>query len=195
MSHSRRAGKFPLGYVFLPEQQQRRREAMGDLNQLAQGVMKRAAGLTLYARQWVDDPASAEDVVQEALASLLAQHPPPSDPIAWMFRAVRNAAIDQARSSSSRRRREQAVAQSRREWFQPRADALIDAETAKAALANLPPTSREIVVLRIWSDLGFAQIADVMQTSLSTVHDRYVGALQQMRAALEKQPCSPRRTT
>ena len=166
---------------------------MGDLNQLAQGVMKRAAGLTLYARQWVDDPASAEDVVQEALASLLAQHPPPSDPIAWMFRAVRNAAIDQARSSSSRRRREQAVAQSRREWFETRADALIDAATAKAALADLPPASREIVVLRIWSDLGFAQIADVMQMSLSTVHDRYIAALRQMRSALEK-PCSPKKT-
>jgi RNA polymerase sigma-70 factor (ECF subfamily) len=167
---------------------------MGDLNQLAQRVMERAGGLTLYARQWVDDAASAEDVVQEALTSLLARHPSPADPIAWMFRAVRNAAIDQARSSFSRRRRERTVAQSRREWFEPGGDALIDAASAKAALADLPPASREIVVLRIWSDLRFAQIADVMQMSLSTVHDRYVAALRQMRSALEKQPCSPKKT-
>jgi RNA polymerase sigma-70 factor (ECF subfamily) len=166
---------------------------MGDLENLAQRVIDRAPALMLYARQWLDDTASAEDVVQEALTSLLAQHPPPHDPIAWMFRAVRNAAIDQARSASRRRRREQVVAESRREWFEPRADALIDAQTAEAALADLPPASREIVVLRIWSDLGFAQIADVMQMSLSTVHDRYVAALRQMRSALEK-PCPTKKT-
>jgi len=180
-------GKFVLRYVFLPEQQ--RREAMGDLNQLAQRVMERAAGLTLYARQWVDDATSAEDVVQEAWTSLLAQRPPPADPIGWMFRAVRNAAIDQGRSTSSRRRREETVAMSRREWFESTAEALIDAKTAAAALADLSPASREIVVLRIWSDRSFAQIADVMQMSLSTVHDRYVAALRQMRTRLE-QPCN-----
>src|SRR5688572_4528243 len=144
---------------------------MRELDQLAQRVMARTRGLTLYARQWLDDAASAEDVVQEALTVLLAQRPTPDDPVAWMFRAVRNAAIDQARSSSRRRRRERMVAESRREWFEPPGpDALIDAQTAKAALAQLPPPSREIVVLRIWSDLSFAQIAGVMQMSLSTVH-------------------------
>src|SRR5687768_9066588 len=157
-----------------------------DLDRLARLVVERAAGLTLYARQFVDDRASAEDVVQEALTSLLSQRPPPDDPLAWMYRAVRNAAIDASRSSSRRRRRERIVAESRREWFEPRPDALIDAETAQTALAELPPASREIVVLRIWSGLGFAQVADVMQMSLATVHDRYVAALRQMRGALEK---------
>ena len=168
---------------------------MRDLDELAQRVMARAAGLTLYARQFLDDRASAEDVVQEALAALLSHRPPPDDPVAWMFRAVRNAAIDEARSASRRRRREQAVAESRREWFEPpRPDALIDARAAEAALADLPPASREIVVLRIWSDLGFAQIAGVMGMSLSTVHDRYVAALRQMRTKLEK-PCETNTTT
>jgi RNA polymerase sigma-70 factor (ECF subfamily) len=168
---------------------------MSDRDRLTQLVVDRAPGLTLYARQWLDDAAAAEDAVQEALTSLLSQRPPPNDPIAWMFRAVRNAAIDQARSSSRRRRREQAVAELRREWFETGVDALIDAKDAQAALADLPPASREIVVLRIWSDLGFAQIADVMQMSLSTVHDRYVAALRQMRTRLEKQPCSEKKTT
>lgn len=161
---------------------------MSELDRLAQLVNERSAALVLYARQWVGDAALAEDVVQDALASLLAQHPPPDDPLAWMYRTVRNAAIDAARSSSRRRRRERAVAQSRREWFEPRADALIDARAAEAALEHLPAAMREIVVLRIWSQLGFAQIAAVTGTSLSTVHDRYVAALRQMRGMLEK-PC------
>jgi len=168
---------------------------MGELERLAQRVMDRAPGLALYARQWLDDAASAEDIVQEALTSLLAQHPPPRDPIAWMYRAVRNAAIDESRSTSRRRRREQIVAESRKEWFEPSPDALIDAQVAQAALANLPPASREIVVLRIWSELGFAQIAAVMGMSLSSVHDRYVAALREMRAALENKPCSSKNDT
>src|SRR5687768_10372153 len=142
MSHNTRAGKFLPHNVILTA------GTMGDIDRLAQLVMERAAWLTLYARQWADDASAAEDVVQEALASLLAQGPPPDDPVAWMFRAVRNAAIDQSRSASRRRRREQTVAESRREWFESRTDSLIDAQTAEAALADLPPPSREIVVLR-----------------------------------------------
>ena len=133
--------------------------------------------------------------MQEALTALLTQRPLPDDAIAWMFRAVRNAAIDEARSASRRRRREKIVAESRREWFESRVDALIDAGTAEAGLAALPAESREIVVLRIWSGLGFAQIAAVTHVSISTVHDRYVAALRQMRGALEHKPCSPKNNT
>jgi RNA polymerase sigma-70 factor (ECF subfamily) len=47
---------------------------------------------------------------------------------------------------------------------------------------------REVVVLRIWGDLTFAEIAEIMQLGVSTVHDRYQSALGQLRSALE-QPC------
>ena len=162
---------------------------MGELDRLAQGVMERATALRLYARQWLPhDAASAEDVVQEALTSLLVQRRPPDDPIAWMYRAVRNAAIDATRAASRRRRRERLVAGSRREWFDGGVDSLIDAGAAEAALRTLPPETREIVVLRIWSGLRFAQIADVTGLTLSTVHDRYVAALRLLRGILEK-PC------
>src|SRR5438128_181518 len=98
---------------------------MNDLDRLAQLVTERSSALALYARQWLN-AASAEDVVQEALTALLCESRAPDDPIAWMYRAVRNAAIDQARSSSRRRRREQVVATARREWFDSKADSLID---------------------------------------------------------------------
>ena len=200
MSHPASPGKLFPGTVFISDRDDADARPtdrpMSQLERLAQRVMDRAAGLALYARQWLgDDATAAEDVVQEALTSLLAQTPPPRDPIAWMYRAVRNAAIDQSRATSRRRRREQTVAESRREWFESSADALIDATIAQAALADLPPASREIVVLRIWSELGFAQIAEVMGMSLSSVHDRYVAALREMRAALENKPCSSKNDT
>src|SRR5215472_10422628 len=102
---------------------------MSERNRLAQLVVDRAAGRTLYARQWLD-AASAEDVVQEALTRLLMQSRPPDDPVAWMYRAVRNAAIDHAKASARRRRREEAQAQARREWFEALPDALIDTRAA-----------------------------------------------------------------
>jgi RNA polymerase sigma-70 factor (ECF subfamily) len=158
-----------------------------DLERLTQLATERAAGLALFARQWLD-AANAEDVVQEALVALLSESRPPANPLAWLYRAVRNGAIDAARANSRRRKREQTVAQVRREWFDAGADALLDAEVAQQALKRLEPDFREIVVMRIWGELGFAEIAGVMGVSVSTVHSRYVAAIKQLRAVLEK-PC------
>jgi RNA polymerase sigma-70 factor (ECF subfamily) len=146
-----------------------------------------SAALVLYARQWLDG-GGADDAVQEAIVALLVQPQAPRNPKAWMYRVVRNAAIDAARAMERRRRREQSAALARREWFVSEPDAVIDAKTAERALRELNPEHREVVVLRIWGDLAFAEIAEVMQLGVSTVHDRYNAALRQLRSALE-QPC------
>jgi RNA polymerase sigma-70 factor (ECF subfamily) len=154
-------------------------------------VRQRAAGLALYARQWLD-AAGAEDVVQEAFTALLMEAREPEEPVAWMYRAVRNAAIDGARSMARRKRRERTVAMAREEWFEPTTEALIDARAAEEALRQLEPVAREVVVMRIWGEMGFAEIAKVVGMAVSTVHERYREALEQMRKRLE-QPC--RKTT
>jgi RNA polymerase sigma factor (sigma-70 family) len=158
-----------------------------DLQRLTQLATERAAGLALFARQWLD-AQNAEDVVQEALVALLSERRPPANPLAWLYRTVRNGAIDAARANSRRRRREQVAAQVRREWFESGTDALLDAEVAQQALERLEPDFREVVVMRIWGELGFAEIAGVMGLSVSTVHNRYVAAIKRLRAVLEK-PC------
>jgi RNA polymerase sigma-70 factor (ECF subfamily) len=163
---------------------------MTEIDRLANMVVERAAALALYARQWLDH-ASAQDVVQEALTSLLMQRTTPADPVAWMFRAVRNSAIDHARALSRRKRREREFALIRSEWFESTADSLLDARIAEQELAMLPGELREIVVLRIWGDLGLAQIGRIMNLSTTTIHERYVEALDQLRLSLEK-PCRNR---
>lgn len=158
-----------------------------DVERLTRMMIERAAALVLYARQWLD-AASAEDAVQEALMALLGRRRPPDNPMAWMYRAVRNAAFDDLRSATRRRRREQIVALERREMFDSTTDARIDAATAEEWLNRLTIEHREVVVLRIWCDLGFAEIAEVVESGVSTVHDRYKAALGELRRALEK-PC------
>jgi DNA-directed RNA polymerase specialized sigma24 family protein len=44
---------------------------------------------------------------------------------------------------------------------------------------------REIVVLRIWAELGYAQIAKIAGISIGTAHQRFAEAMKQLRAALE----------
>jgi RNA polymerase sigma-70 factor (ECF subfamily) len=148
-------------------------------------MTERAPALVLYARQLLD-AAAADDAVQDALVALIGQRRPPENPAAWMYRAVRNAAIDQIRVTKRRRQREQAVAGQRRELFETQAEVMIDARMAEEWLNRLDPERREVVVLRIWADLGFAEIADVMQLGVSTVHDRYHAALRELRRALEQ---------
>src|SRR5437879_13764246 len=89
-----------------------------------------AAPLVLYARQWCDAP---EDVVQEAFLKLVRQGRPPQDAVAWLYRVVRNGALDVARRARRRQRRESAVARSVHWFVEPEVGGL-DAETAVAAL-------------------------------------------------------------
>jgi RNA polymerase sigma-70 factor (ECF subfamily) len=156
---------------------------MNDPSQAAKEVMVHASRLALYARQWLTD-GHVEDVVQEALAALLSQRKCPDDPVAWMYAAVRNGAIDRLRAGARRRKREERVASERREWFDDSVESALDAQTAQAALEKLPRELREIVVLRIWGGLGFVEIARIAQVSVGTAHQRFGEALKQMRTLL-----------
>ena len=70
-------------------------------------VDQHAPALVLYARQWC---AAPEDVVQEAFLKLVAQRQPPDNPLAWLYRVVRNGAVSAARTARRRQRYEAAAA-------------------------------------------------------------------------------------
>jgi RNA polymerase sigma-70 factor (ECF subfamily) len=129
--------------------------------------------------------ASAEDCVQEAFLELVRQKRPPDDPVAWLYRVVRNKAINAGRSESARRRRESTWSQSKPGWFEPTVDEALSADELQKALASLDPDDREIVVARIWGKLTLEETGELVSLSISAVHRRYAAALQQLRAWLE----------
>ncbi len=137
-----------------------------------------AAALELYARQLC---GSAEDVVQESLIRLAGQRRRPDDPVAWLYRVVRNKAISAARSARRRKRREATVAGQRPDWFTRSADDAIDAGAVTDVLETLPPADREVIVARVWGGLSFQQIGRLISTSDSTAHRRYEAALSRLR--------------
>ena len=149
--------------------------------QLAELIDGHAATLVLFARTWCATP---EDVVQEAFGKLACQSPWPDDPIAWLYRVVRNRSIDASRSDRQRRRREASVARSVR-WF---AEDGLDAEHAVAALEHLPVEQREVIVARLWSGMTLEQIAAVAGCSTATAYRRFESGIAALREKMGA-PC------
>jgi len=139
------------------------------------------ARLVLYAQQWC---AAPEDVVQEAFVALGRQRPAPADAAAWLYRAVRNGAISAARKSQRRALHEAVAAEARPAWFAATDAEGLDAAAAMAALEELPIDVRETLVLRLWSDLSFEEIAKLTETSTSTAHRRYAQGIAALQAKL-----------
>lgn len=151
--------------------------------ELAQIWRDKSAALALLVRSIGD---WQEESVQEAFLRLAIEEPEPNDPVAWLFRVVRNQAISYRRSQRRRRDRESKVAMHRELWSRSATDidARLDSQVAAAALMNLSDEEREIVILHLWGGLTFRQIAEVLQLSAATVHRRYQAALQALRAHL-----------
>jgi RNA polymerase sigma factor (sigma-70 family) len=162
---------------------------MTDPSKLAKWFEAYSAALVLYARQWVGERARAEDVVQEVFVRLMAQPVEPPNVRAWLHASVRHAAIDEARSTDRRRRREEVASEFRPTvgWFESRPEDLIDAQTAEAALQSLPPRQREVVVLRLWSEMTLTEISQLTGIAVSTVHDDYRRGLDAIRRTMERQ--------
>lgn len=150
---------------------------------LGELIDRHGPALVLFARQWCSIP---EDVVQDAFMKLVAQRTWPRDPSAWLFRVVRNGALDAGKMARRREKRE-AIAQQKPWFVEPEIDEL-DAEQARQALDHLPEDLRETIVARLWGGLTFEQIAAVSGVSVSSAYRRYESGIAALRLALGE-PC------
>jgi RNA polymerase sigma factor (sigma-70 family) len=155
-----------------------------DATLIAEMFDRHARALALFARQWT--PA-ADDCVQEALVELARQPQAPDNPPAWLYRVVRNRALNAARGARRRAIHEQASLERSR----PRDGKADNAQQIELEdlLETLPPEDREIVVLRIWGQLAWREIAEVTGGSTSGCQRSYVQSLAQLRQHLEPGPC------
>lgn len=142
---------------------------------------RHGTALELYAAQWTDAPS---DVVQEAFVELIRAKTLPNRIVPWLYRVVRNRAMNAARAANRRRRHEATAARMTELWFESSDDSAVDAEAASEALRALPEDQREVVVARIWGGLTFQQIAEVVGTSASTACRRYESAIAALRERL-----------
>lgn len=145
-------------------------------------LREHADGLILYARQGVG--AAAEDIVQDAFLKLLKAKTMPDTPKAWLYLVVRNALID-------RKRREKFCKTTPVEnWFESTAASKkqpdFDGEALTDALESLESAIREIIVLKIWDNMTFKEIAELTDRPISSVHYGYQQGIARLRELLDE---------
>ncbi|MBT3290516.1 MAG: sigma-70 family RNA polymerase sigma factor [Victivallales bacterium] len=142
--------------------------------------------LLLYARQLTPGQAEAEDALQDAILRVWQSWDRSEPPRGALFQAVRRAAIDLGRKRQRRRRREEEYATLRAPdapWFESPATG-VQGEELRTALGALPAPQREVIVLKVWGDLTFAEIAATLEISPNTAASRYRYALAALRGQL-----------
>ena len=141
--------------------------------------------LAIYASQWTQ---LADDCVQEAFVEL-AKQPPPNNPVSWLYNVVRNRAINAGRSEQRRNKREQLSGSLRDSAtsIDPSIElqAVDEQQRMLNVLESMPDDLRELIALRIWSELTWAEIAKLTNTSSSSAQRTYVQALELMKNKLE----------
>ena len=137
----------------------------------------------LYARQQTRCEADAQDVVQEALAEAVQRHgQDASPPVSLVFATIRRRAIDLARSQTRRAGRELATAEGAETcWFDISAEERERARLIQTAMNRLAENYREVITLKIWGELTFAEIGEALAIPANTAASRYRYALAEMR--------------
>ncbi len=141
--------------------------------------------LLLCARQWTRSAADAEDVVQDAFVRFWRhQRHLGGDPRPLLLTSIRRAATDLARREDRRRRREE-VAESdgadQSRFFHATLEQDERTQQIEQGLRNLSETQREVLVLKIWGELTFDEIARQLAISPNTAASRYRYALGALR--------------
>lgn len=141
----------------------------------------KATELILYGRALGLSHAEAEDVLQETFLALLERAAPPQQPEWYCLRSIRNRAFNYRRSFWRRVARELEA----HRWFERQPDETPAERAAMRCLAGLPVEQREVIVLKLWHDLTFEAIGDLLELSPNTVAGRYRYGIAKLRACMK----------
>ena len=153
-----------------------------DAEDMEKLIDRQAAALELFARQWVE--SSAADVVQSAFVKLANASVPAEKIVPWLYRVVRNGAVSAARSEMRRKRHEINRSEMDRGWFVSHPEDRLDGMEAAKELAQLPSSQREVIVARLWGELSFQEISELLEISSSAAHRYYCAGLTTLRDKL-----------
>ena len=154
-------------------------------------IQKYRDPLYFHARYIVKDHQEAYDVVQEVFIKAMREARLFDDEFkikAWLFRVTSNLCFNQVRN----RKRRGAILDSMVKPEAFRADQMDTVfageqrEEMSEALEHLSDDHREILVLRYYDDLSYAEIAEVLQVKLGTVMSRLSRARMRLLTVMEE---------
>jgi RNA polymerase sigma factor (sigma-70 family) len=150
-----------------------------------------------FARWLVPNPSDAEDLVQETYLKGLRGFPsfqPDTNLRAWMFQILKNTFL----SSCSKLERRMTVTMDSEEAEEELAieyetpDSVLvtrsDFESVQHAIANLPTTFREVLLLCDVEEMSYKEIAGVLSIPIGTVMSRLARARRAVRESLRRNP-------
>jgi RNA polymerase sigma-70 factor, ECF subfamily len=161
-------------------------------------LLNHTDALFRYAMALSRNPATADDLVQEAyLRALSAKKPlwPESNYKRWLITILRNIWLNELRKGR---------------WTAQTLDTELDGAAShlpadasndphlryvsnlqvtqiRAAIRQLPPEFREIIILREYEELSYQEIAEILQCPAGTVMSRLARARSRLRAILTSQ--------
>jgi RNA polymerase sigma factor (sigma-70 family) len=149
-------------------------------------VLAHVPGLLLFARQQSRCEADAQDLVQEAVVeSWQRQTDGAPPPLALVFATIRRRAADWGRSQDRRAAREAAAqAETPECWFDAGIEERERSQLIEEAMRKLQANYREVVTLKTWGGLTFAEIAAALEIPANTAASRYRYGLEELRRAL-----------
>lgn len=143
----------------------------------------------IAAVRWLGNDAEAQEAAQEAARrawAARASYDPARPFYAWYYRILKNLCLNEKARRATRARNPPEPAPSR-----PGADAqLVAAEQAVAvqrAMERLKPDQREVLELRHFQDLSYAEMAAVLEVPEGTIMSRLFRARRALRRALHEE--------
>jgi RNA polymerase sigma factor (sigma-70 family) len=139
------------------------------------------SALLLFAVAITGERAQAQDAVHQVFIKLIEDGNlrRAVDKKAYLFACVRNAVLNEAKIQNRNTALDPDSA-----WFDPPDRDYTGELNLRRALAILPEDQRQIVVLHIWGELTFLQVAELLDISANTAASRYRYALAKLRESM-----------
>ncbi|RJP42127.1 MAG: RNA polymerase sigma factor [Phycisphaerales bacterium] len=173
----------------------------GDRSAFADLVERRHHAILRFVYRFLPrvDRDAAEDLAQDVFLSAWKSAPsyrPQALVMTWLLRIARNTCLNYQRARRLRRTEslddgrpeDPPAGQVQRTPLEAADAAATRSERIRAALACLPHQQRAAVVLKYFHDLSYAEIADVLETSVSGVESVLFRARRSLRTLLEDVP-------
>jgi RNA polymerase sigma factor (sigma-70 family) len=137
--------------------------------------------LLLFALAITGDRSRAQDAVHQVFLRLLERGnlSQVADVKSYLFASVRNAILNDTKVQQRN-----VVLDEESAWFDPPHRDYAAELNLRRALRGLPEDQREVIVLHLWGEFTFLQIAEILEISSNTAASRYRYGLARLREAM-----------
>jgi RNA polymerase sigma-70 factor (ECF subfamily) len=134
-----------------------------------------ARGLLAYACSFVTSFSTAEDVLHQVFERLLRGDLAITQaPVSYLYRAVRNTCLNKVRDRASEVNFDEG-------WLESPSGMESTAVELQSALRELPEQQREVILLHIWGQMSFEEVANALEIPANTAASRYRYGLSKLR--------------